>query len=354
MKPTLVGILGCGAIAPAYLENLFGPFAGRVAVAACADVRLDAANRRAKEFGVPRACTVEELLADPAIELVINLTPAPVHYSTNLAILRAGKHVFSEKPLALSREHASELLHEAESRGRHVAGAADPFLGASLQRARKLIDAGDIGVPIGAHGVVALNQRNSRTYHQVFRGPLLDMGPYYLTALVALLGPVARVSGSAEIRFAEKADPSLPSAESVFKPDVASTVSASLTFRSGEVAALLLSCDVDAYYPRLEIHGTEGSLQLNDANFYGGKVVLTRRGKVEVFETSPGFSAKGRGLGVFEMAQALEEGRVPRAHGGLMYHVLDTMLSVIDSSATGRRVDLASTASRPAPFEYAL
>lgn len=353
MKPVNVGILGCGAIAPAYLKNLRGPFARHLHVAACADKVPEAAARRAAEFGVPKSCSPGELLGDPAIEIVVNLTPAPAHATTNLAILRAGKHVFSEKPLALTRAEGREILQLAAAQRREVAGAADIFLGAGLQLCRRLIDSGRIGVPVAAQGIVALAQRHSFPYHHVFRGPLLDMGPYYFTALVALLGPIVRVAGAAEIRFPEKTDPNAPGGPKTFKVEVPSTCAVSLTFAGGPVAALVVTCDVDGYFPRLEIHGTEGSLLLNDANFYGGNVVLTCGGKTEVFETAPGFSAAGRGLGLLEMAQALHDGRVPRSSGALMYHVLDAMLAVTDSSATGRHVSLESSAARPPAFEYA-
>lgn len=357
MKPSFmnkvkVGILGCGAIAPAYLQNVRGVLSTAVDVVACADLYPEAAAKRAAEFGIPRACSVAALLDDPTIELVVNLTPAPAHYATNLALLKAGKHVFAEKPLALSRAEGRELLEVAAQRRLQIAGAADTFLGAGLQLARKLIDDGRIGVPVGAHGVVALNQHRSKTYHQVFRGPLLDMGPYYFTALVALLGPIARVTGEAEVRFTEKIDPKGAGGAETFKPDVASSVSASLAFAGGPVAALLLSCDVAGYYPRLEIHGTEGSLLLNDANFYGGKVTLTRGSEVQHFETAPGFGEKGRGLGLFEMAQALREGRTARANGALMYHVLDAMLGVIDASHAASHVLVSSRVERPAVYAY--
>lgn len=353
MKRTNVGILGCGAIAPAYLQNLRGSFGGHLQVVACADKVPDAAAKRAAEFGVPKSCSPEELLGDPEIEIVVNLTPAPVHADTNLAILRAGKHVFSEKPLALGRAEGREILQLAALQRREVAGAADTFLGAGLQLCRKLIDSGRIGVPVAAHGIVALPQHRSFAYHQVFRGPLFDMGPYYFTALVALLGPISRVAGAAEIRFPEKTDPAAAGGARTFKVEVPSTSAASLTFASGLVAALVVTCDVNGYFPRLEIHGTEGSLLLNDANSYGGQVALTCGGKTEAFETAPGFSGAGRGLGLVEMAQALRDGRVPRSGGALMYHVLDTMLAITDSSASGRIVSLESSTARPPAFQYA-
>jgi predicted dehydrogenase len=352
MKKVSVGILGCGAIAASYLQNLQSAFSTHLTVMACADTLHEAASKRAAEFGIPKVCTVDELLRDPEIEIIVNLTPAPVHHATNLGILRAGKHVFVEKPLALSRAEGNEALRFAAQQGLQIAGAADTFLGASLQLCRKLIDSGQVGVPVAAHGIVALNMQNSASYHQVYRGPLLDMGPYYFTALVALLGPIVRVAGAAETQFAEKTDANAPGGPKTFRSGVPSTVSASLSFASGAIGSLIVTCDVHSYFPHLEIHGTEGSLLLNDANFYGGKVVLTRKSGIEVFETAPGFSARGRGLGLFEMAQALREGRPARSSGALMYHVLDAMLAVTDSSTGEKHVGLESRAERPAPFDY--
>lgn len=355
MKKVSVGILGCGAIAPAYLGNLTRAFSGVVEVVACADPIPENAHKCATEFGVARTCAPEELLADGAIELVINLTPAPVHHAVSRTILEAGKHLFSEKPLALTREHGRDLVTLAASRGLNLGGAADTFLGAGLQLARRVLDDGRIGTPLAAQALISVPLFHDVRYHQVFRGALLDLGPYYLTALVALLGPIARVSGAAEIRFNEKPHAQHSSNPGkTFAVDIPTTVSASLDFADGTVGSLIASCDVHGYFPRVEIFGTAGSLTLNDANKYGGAIVLRTTKGEETLEPADGFSGIGRGLGVAEMALALREGRAPRANGALMFHVLDAMLAVQESSDAGRHVRMESRVERPAVFNYAL
>ncbi|HWA87122.1 MAG TPA: Gfo/Idh/MocA family oxidoreductase [Opitutus sp.] len=354
MKKVSVGILGCGAIAPAYLKNLRGPLAGTVEVVACADTVAANAAKCAGEFGGSRTVAPDVLLADPQVELVVNLTPAPAHHATSLSVLRAGKHLFSEKPLALTREQGREILALAAARGLQVGGAADTFLGAATKLCRTMIDAGRIGTPVAAQIMIGARLFHSERYHEVFRGALLDLGPYYLTALVALLGPVRRVGGAAEIRFREKPHAAgTPGAGTTFKVDIPTSVSAALDLADGSVASLVASCDTQSNLRHFEIFGTEGSLVVPDNNRYTGTVVHRRAGGEEWFEEAPGFGELGRGLGVAEMAVAIRGQRAPRASGALMFHVLDTMLAVHDSSAAGRHVVLGSTAARPEPFDYA-
>jgi predicted dehydrogenase len=353
MQPVKVGVIGCGAIFGAYLRNLQRHFAGAVEVAVCADALAENAAKTAAEFGL-RACAPEQLLADPAVELVVNLTPAPVHHAVSLSILRAGKHLFSEKPLALTREHGREILALAAERGLQVGGAADTFLGGATQLCRKIIDAGGIGTPIAAHIVIGARQFYSERYHRVYRGALLDLGPYYLTALVALLGPVRRVCGAAEIRFPKKTPPAgSPGAGTTFAVDIPTSISAALDLADGAVASLVASCETHSNRRHLEILGTAGSLSVPDNNRYTGTVIHRRGGGEERFEDVAGFGELGRGLGVAEMALAIRERRAPRASGALMFHVLDTMLAVHESSAAGRHVVLESTVARPEPFDYA-
>jgi len=354
MQRVKVGVLGCGAISAAYLRNLQGHFSGTVEVVACADLLPDNARKAAADFNVRRACTPDELLADPSIELVLNLTPAPAHHAASMSVLRAGKHLFSEKPLALTREHGREILSLATERGLRVGGAADTFLGGATQLCRRMIDAGRIGTPVASQIMVGARMFHSARYHHVFRGALLDLGPYYLTALVALLGPVRRVGGAAEIRYREKSHPAeTPEAGTNFAVDIPTTVSAALDLADGSVASLIASCDTQSNQRHFEIFGTEGSLVVPDNNRYTGTIIHRRRGGEETFEDVAGFGELGRGLGIAEMAVALRENRGPRASGELMYHVLEVMLAVHDSSAAGRHELIASTVTRPEPFDYA-
>jgi predicted dehydrogenase len=354
MKKINVGILGCGAIAPSYLRNLKSHFAGTVTLAACADAVAESAAKCAREFSIPLASSPEELLRDSSIELVVNLTPAPVHHEVSLAILRAGKHLFTEKPLALTLAHARELVTLAKARQLRIGGAADTFLGAGGQLARKLVDEGRIGQPIAAQAIWGANVFDSERYHKVYRGALLDLGPYYLTALVNILGPITRVASAAEIRFKEKPHPADgPDAGKTFAVDFPTTAAGAVDFADGSVGTLISSCDLHGYFPRVEIYGRKGSITLSDANRYSARVTVRGHEHEESFDAPAGFRELGRGLGVAEMAVAIRENRDPRASGDLMLHVLEVMLALHESSPANRHVAIQSHVARPASFDFA-
>jgi predicted dehydrogenase len=351
-----LGVIGCGTIAPAYLEILTRTVPGVVEVVACADLRPEAARRRAQQFGIPRVCTTEELLDDPEIDAVANLTQAPAHHAVNLAVIRAGKHLFSEKPLALTREEGRDILAEAERRELAVAGAADIFLGPALQRAHAEITGGAIGVPIAAVAVITTDCFDNQHYHDVFRGALLDVGPYHLGAMTYLLGPVTRVAASAEIRFAEKPLPAPATPGSIFAVDQASTTAGVLDFESGPVGTIVTTQDAHTWLGRIEIVGTTGVLVLPDPVLYGGTLVLrsasgTRRIPMPLPRR---FRGDARGFGVLDLASAVRAGRRPRADGTWMYHVLDVSLAHFDSSSEGRHVPIDSTFELPPRLESVL
>lgn len=352
MKKVNVGIIGCGKISSAYLKNLTTLFSENVTVMAVADKVDDLAQEAAQKFSIPKACSTEALLADPDIEIAVNLTQAPVHYEVSMQILRAGKHLFTEKPLALTLEHGKAILAEAKAQNKLIAGAADTFLGAAPQTAKQLIGAGRIGTPITAISMVSVPMFHNERYHSVFRGALLDLGPYYLTALIHLLGSVQRVTGSAEIRFKTKPDGPDPDS-GTFELDQASTAAAVLDFESGAVATVVATQDIHSYCPQSVIYGTHGSLKLNDANAYTGDITLNTPGQEEVIaaEDQEGFSLQGRGLGLNDMAIALREGRQPQANGALLYHLLEVMLAVYESSSSGRHVSIESRAPDSASNE---
>jgi predicted dehydrogenase len=339
-----------------YLKNCQSFRATRVA--ACADLDPARAKARAAEFQVPRACTTEELLADPEIEIIVNLTIPKAHAAVALAALAAGKSVHGEKPLAVTREDGKRLLAAAKAKGLRVGCAPDTFLGAGLQTCRKIIDDGAIGRPIGAtafmtsHGPEDWHPDPAFVY-QVGGGPMLDMGPYYLTALVALMGPVRRVSGSAQITFPERVIGSEPKRGQVIKVEVPTHVAGVLDFASGAVGTILTSFDVwAAELPRIEIYGTEGSLSLPDPNTFGGPVRL-KRARDKRWRSVPlthAYAENWRGIGVADLACALRSGRPHRASGDLAYHVLSIMHAIQDASAASRYVMLESTCERPAPL----
>lgn len=351
-----VGIIGAGDISGIYLENAAGliPFA----VGAVADLSPERARARAEQYSVPEILTPEELLAHPDIDVVLNLTVPAVHAEVSRAALKAGKHVYSEKPLALNREDGRALVDLAGSRGLLLGCAPDTFLGAGLQTCRQLIDGGMIGKPLAAtafmmsHGVEAWHP-NPDFFYQPGAGPLFDMGPYYLTALIALLGPIHTVTGQAVSGFAERVITTSRRNGERIPVGTPTHVTALLGFHSGVAATLITSFDVwHAQLPRIEIYGTEGTLSLPDPNTFGGPVRVRRAGDREWQEVAleRPYAGNSRGLGLSDLLAGIREGRPPRASGQLALHVLDAMQSTLESAREGRTLTLSTTAERPAPL----
>lgn len=358
MKRMKVGVIGCGMISEIYLKNMTERF-DVLEVAACADQNADAAAARARQFGVPKACGVAELIADPEIAIVVNLTVPKAHGELTMAALNAGKHVYVEKPLALSREEAKAVLELAAARGLQVACAPDTMLGAGMQTCRKLLDEGRIGRPYAANAHYLMGSMadsahpNPGFFLQYGGGPLFDMGPYALSALVMLLGPVRTVSGAAR-RSADSLEirnPASPNYGRSYPVEDFTNVSALLEHEGGAIATVTTAKESFGYSPRLEIYGTEGHLSCGDPNVFGGTITLQRRdGEREEIPFSHGFAGNSRGIGVADLAEAVACGRPPRASGALAAHVLDIMLSVYDSVVAGRRVELATSCARPEPL----
>ncbi len=350
-----VGIIGCGNIFPAYVK---GCRAFKILeVAACADVLPERAAERAREFSIPKALTVPDLLSDPEIDVVINLTIPIAHAEVSLAALAAGKHVHSEKPLAISRADGKAILDAARQSERRVGCAPDTFLGGGLQTCRKLIDDGVIGAPVAATAFMASHgpeswHPNPDFFYKLGGGPLLDMGPYYLTALVHLLGPVRRVSGSARISFPERIATSQALNGHRIAVEVPTHVTGVLDFTGGAVATLITSFDVWTHnLPRIEIYGSKGTLSVPDPNTFGGPVRVRLGGETEWREVPLTHSADvARGIGVADMAYGFTYGRPHRASGELAYHVLDLMHALVDSSTTERHIVIESTCAQPAPL----
>lgn len=352
MQPVNVGIVGCGTISPIYAKA--GSVFPQLAIVACADLDEGRAQALAAKHNIPRACSVAELLRDPAIAIVVNLTVPDAHAEVGLAALEAGKSIYNEKPLAISRADARQMLDLAAARGLRVGCAPDTFLGGGLQTCRALIDAGAIGRPVAAHAAI-LGSGPERWHHspdffyRAGAGPLFDMGPYYLTALAALLGPAQAVSGSARITHAERTIGAGPR-EGERIPVTTPTHVTALVEYAEAVATLTASFDTaEGYSPRLEIYGSEGSLRLPDPNGFGGPVLLRRRdGEWQEVPIAHGFTENSRGIGVADMALAIAAGRPHRASGELAYHVLDTMHAIYESADAGRRIAITSGHERPA------
>jgi predicted dehydrogenase len=349
--PVGVGIIGAGTISDTYLTNLTG--FPDVQVQAVADLDVERAADQAAKHGVPRSGTVAELLADPAVELVVNLTIPAAHVEVGLAALEAGKHVWSEKPLALDRQNARKLLDRAGERGLRVACAPDTVLGAGLQTARRAVDVGRIGEPRTA---LALFQTpGPESWHpapeflfQAGGGPLLDMGPYYLTGLVQLLGPIRKVTGAGGQARETRVIGSGPRAGTEFAVTVPTTVTALVEFARGGSAQVVLSFDSALRRAGfLEVTGTLGTAVLPDPNRFDGPTLLHLLDQSEPEELAPQGHTASRGTGALELARAIRAGVPERASGELAYHVLDAMLAIEESIIRGRSVDVTSTVEVP-------
>lgn len=359
MEKVKVGVIGCGNISGAYFRGC-APYA-ILEMAACADLDIARAKEKAQQFNIPKACSVDELLNDPEIQIVVNLTVPQAHAEVSLAAIASGKSVYSEKPLAITREDGLAILTEAEAKGVRVGCAPDTFLGGGIQTCRALIDQGAVGTPVAAtafmmgHGPESWHP-NPFFYYQTGGGPMFDMGPYYLTALINLLGGVQRVTGSARISFAERTATSAALNGQKIAVDVPTHIAGVMDFESGVIGTLITSFDVWAHKtPIIEIYGSEGSLSVPDPNMFGGKVHLWRAGENTWTEIPLTHSdTVERGIGVADMAYALIYGRPHRASGALAYHVLDIMHAFHDASNSGTHVMLNSRCQRPAALPVGL
>lgn len=343
--PVGVGIIGAGVISTQYLENL--TVFPDVDVRFIADLDLDRAAAQAAAFGVPASGTVDELLADDAIEIVVNLTIPKVHVEVAQRILSAGKHVWSEKPFALDRVSGQELLDAAHAAKLRVATAPDTFLGAGIQSSRRLMEAGEIGAPLTA--LTLMQGPGPESWHpnpdflfQEGAGPLFDIGPYYITALVQFFGPVKRVSAVASRAKASRVIGSGPRAGESFDVAVPTHVAALFEFESGQTAQSVFSFDSKLRRTQFEVAGVDATLTVPDPNTFDGDLLVQGDEDEPRTVTATG-STFSRGTGVVELARAIRAGVPERASGELAFHVLDVMQSTIEAGTSGTPVDVAST-----------
>ncbi len=351
METLNIGIIGTGNIAPAYIRGC-APF-DAIKIVACADILIERAEAFAAEHSL-NANSVDDLLARDDIDIVINLTIPAAHAEVSLQIIAAGKHAYSEKPLALNRADGKKVVKAAAKAGLRLGCAPDTFLGGGGQTARKAIDDGMIGAPVAAtafflsHGPESWHP-NAGFYYLKGGGPLFDMGPYYLTALVNLMGPVARVAGSARMTFPERIATSEALMGQVLPVEVNTHIAGTLEFESGAIATIITSFDIWGHHlPWMEIHGTDGSLTVPDPNRFDGEV-STLKGDSREWNDFPLTHTTniGRGAGVADMAYAIQSGRPHRASGDLAFHVLDIMQALEESSAEGRHIEIESTLDQP-------
>lgn len=369
-----VGILGCGVISRTYADDI-KRFFPQLRIAACADLAAPLAEKLAKEFDIPRVCETDELLRDPEIEIVINLTPPQVHTELNRKIIEAGKHLFCEKPFAQTPEEAQELLDLADRKGVQAGSAPDTFLSSGLQSVRFYLDSGLIGKPffitanMTTFGVETWHP-NPRSFYAQGSGPQYDMAPYYLTALISLAGPIERIaafsakpSETRRVYVGELAGTEIPS-------EVDTHYSAVMRMRNGVTVNLNVSYDIyRSNLPMFEIFGDGGTLTYPDPNFGGGAPCVYRkeqfidpvyrdteeaRARKETFYELPELFLRpkdySRGIGVADLAHAIETNGVSRTRG-MIVHTIEAITGLMEAAQTGTVYEMKTTCERPEPIK---
>ncbi|MGA7203140.1 MAG: Gfo/Idh/MocA family oxidoreductase [Specibacter sp.] len=352
--PVGVAVIGAGVISKEYLKNLTS--FPDVKVHIVADMFEQVAAERAAEFGIPASGSVEDALNHPDVEIVVNLTIPAAHVEVATAAVNAGKHVWSEKPFSTDRESGLGLLKLADAAGLRLGCAPDTFLGAGLQTALRLIAAGEIGTPLTA--LTLMQSPGPESWHpnpaflfQEGAGPLFDIGPYYLTALIQTFGAITKVAAVSSKSRETRVIGSGPKAGEEFDVTVPTHVSAIAQFAGGESSQSIFSFQSPLKRAGfVEISGTEATIAFPDPNNFDGDITLHRIG-VDEPEIIPAVGAtSSRGSGVLEMARAIRAGRPHRAQGAMAYHVLDAMVSISESFETGEFVTLESTATAADPL----
>ncbi|OUS36706.1 oxidoreductase [Rhodobacterales bacterium 56_14_T64] len=360
-----VGIIGCGNISTTYLK--FAPKFRGFEIRAVADINMDAAYARAEEYQV-RANTVDELLAADDIDIIVNLTIPAAHFDITRRILEAGKHAYSEKPFVLNLEEGKALRDLAESKGLRIGSAPDTFLGGSHQLARSTIDGGQIGKVIGgtchvmSHGMEHWHP-NPDFFYQPGGGPILDLGPYYITNLIQLIGPVRAVTAMTATSFPSRTITNGPRTGVTVPVDTPTNIHALLEFEIGAIITFGASWDVwKSSHPNMELYGTEGSMSLPDPNFFGGDVTVTEKGDdygvipatdhpfgVPNEEHGGGvLQANYRAAGLADMVQSINEGRPHRCNIDVALHAIDVMTSILGAGETRQWIEMTTTCERPA------
>ena len=362
-----IGIAGIGKISGVYMDNLSGVFGKRVKLGGVTDIYADRAQKAAGQYTVKAFASTEEMINSGDVDIVLNLTQPQYHFDIALSAVNAGVHIYNEKPLCVERAQGAQLLRIAAEKNVRIGGAPDTFLGPGLQTCRKIIDDGMIGKPIAANAFMLCHGPEHwhpapEFFYKAGGGPMFDMGPYYLTALVSLLGPVSRISGSAQKGQAERLITSEPLNGTKITVEIPTHVTGILDFACGAVGIIAMSFDVWSHsMPCIEIYGTEGTLSVPDPNFFRGEVRVRRFREdnwtavpLIQLETKNPDEKKSlstlnnlRGIGITDMAEALDQGRPHRASAEMTYHVLDIMHGIHDASGSGSYYTAQSTCKRP-------
>ncbi|MDR1017898.1 MAG: Gfo/Idh/MocA family oxidoreductase [Lachnospiraceae bacterium] len=375
MRTFKVGILGAGVISRTYLADIKA-FYKELDVVACADVNVEAAKKLATEFQVPKFYSTEDLLKDEEIEIVINLTPPQFHVSLNKEIIKAGKNVFSEKPFATNISEAKEVLDLAADQGVKVGCAPDTFLSSGLQSLRYYLDGGIIGKPffvtanMTTFGVETWHP-NPLPFYKKGSGPLYDMAGYYLSAIVSILGPIESIAAFDATGVENRHIYVGPKAGEDIIPEIPTHYTSILRLKSGVVVNFNISFDIyKSNLPMFEIYGDGGTLTYPDPNFGGGTPRVYRkeqytdviyRDDVEALERKekfydlpelfPRVKDYSRGLGVLDLANAIETKTSNRANGELILHITEAIEGIIKSSESGEFYKMMTTCERPRPMK---
>ena len=355
-------VIGSGNISERYIPNIINHF-HIIDLVGCSDLIPERSKEKAEKYGI-KQMTNEEILSDPEIEIVINLTYPLSHYEVTKAALEAGKHVYAEKMLAVTLDEGKELVELAKSKNLYYTAAPDTFLGGGWQTARYLIDSGFIGEPISAFGIcIRSYQDHGENYREpkgfVFGGGggiPFDMGGYYLHGFINLLGSMKRVSGFVKTRNATRIydNPRHPKYKETFTIDSPNMLAGALEFQSGAIATLLVMSETSSFsQPQLEIQGSEGVLTLFDPNDFSGKIILRKSNMAEPVEMPiiHPYSEECRGIGVADMAYAIRNGRRARADCEMGYHAFEAVHGIWNSCKDGQVYQMQSTCPRPAPIK---
>lgn len=362
MQKARIGIVGCGDISGIYLTNLTNMFKELDITGVC-DLVDAKAEKAFSSYNIPRKYKdMHEMFADPTVDIVLNITRPYEHYDVTMAAIAAGKHVYAEKPLGATLEEGIKIRDAAIAKGIIIGGAPDTFLGAGIQTCRKLVDDGYIGRPVAATAFFACRGHESwhpdpAFYYQFGGGPMMDMGPYYITALVNLIGAVKAVSSMTKKSYPMRRITSAPHYGTIVDVEVATHIAGQMEFACGVIGTIIQSFDVHAHkLPILEVYGTEGTLSVPDPNSFGGPVMLYRP-ESKAYKEIPltfGYAENSRGLGLADMAKAIQTGRKARADIDLTHHILEVMTGFTTSAETGKQIVITSAPERPAPMKTGL
>ena len=361
MKRMKVAMIGVGCISGIYLENLCNVFKDAELIGVCDLVRERAESAREK-YSLPKLYeTMQDAFADPEVDIILNLTRPSEHFAVSKGALEAGKHVYSEKPLGASLEEGQALVKLAKDNGLMLGGAPDTFLGAGIQTCRRLIDDGYIGTPVGSAAFMICRGHESwhpdpDFYYQYGGGPMMDMGPYYLTAMLNLMGGMESVMSASKATFPKRLITSQPLSGTEIDVRVNTYIAGTVKYTSGAIGTLFTT--FDAYYPgqaRFEVYGSEGTLFVPDPNTFGGPIKLMRPESKEICEIPLmyDYAENSRGLGLDDMAAAIRDGRPARADWQQTFHVLDAITGFDRSAASGQWVRMSTQYERRAPMKKA-